>query len=208
MKVEKSRYVKKKSRRRWRSKRPNRQKISRLALKLASSFFWPGGNRSPGYLGHATHQSQKELREFCVGLEASSEKKKFGNALEFPQPKKFVLSLADPLFFPAVAAAAKKQKAMKGAFYQKRLVHFFRSKYPVSMSAWHKIHFMRTSRLGFLTVDEQETQAKMSDGAFNELSLTQQLYLGGVPTFRLVSPFMPVRKAFKGCVQEVGKKSF
>ena len=40
-------------------------------------------------------------------------------------------------------------------------------------------------------------------GAFNELSLNQNLYLGGVPTFRLVSPRIPVKKAFKGCVQKV-----
>ena len=31
----------------------------------------------------------------------------------------------------------------------------------------------------------------------------QNMYLGGVPSFDLVSPYVPVRTGFKGCIQKV-----
>ena len=31
----------------------------------------------------------------------------------------------------------------------------------------------------------------------------QNMYLGGVPSFDLVSPYVPIRTGFKGCIQKV-----
>ncbi len=79
----------------------------------------------------------------------------------------------------------------------------YRSQYPIASNEWHRVRVSRTARLAFLTVDDQDTQTQMSQGAFDELTANQNMYLGGVPTFRLVSPYIPVRKAFKGCIQKV-----
>ena len=38
---------------------------------------------------------------------------------------------------------------------------------------------------------------------FFQVILRQSLYLGGVPTFEMVSPFITVRKSFSGCIQKV-----
>ena len=78
-----------------------------------------------------------------------------------------------------------------------------RSLLPVSLHNWHKIHVSRTGGLAFLEVDEQDPQSVLSEGSFTELSSDQNLYLGGIPTFRLVSPYVPMRRNFQGCVQKV-----
>ena len=36
-----------------------------------------------------------------------------------------------------------------------------------------------------------------------QVILRQSLYLGGVPTFEIVSPYIPVRVPFSGCIQKV-----
>ena len=38
---------------------------------------------------------------------------------------------------------------------------------------------------------------------FFQVILRQSLYLGGVPTFEMVSPFITVRESFSGCIQKV-----
>ena len=35
------------------------------------------------------------------------------------------------------------------------------------------------------------------------LTSVQNMYLGGVPSFDLVSPYVPIRTGFKGCIQKV-----
>ena len=81
-----------------------------------------------------------------------------------------------------------------------------RSQYPVTLKSWHRIRVSRTGRLAFLTVDEQDTQSAFSTGSFNELSASQNLYMGGAPNYRLVSPYIAVRKGFQGCIQKVTEK--
>ena len=82
-------------------------------------------------------------------------------------------------------------------------VRSLRSQLPIELHRWHRIRVSRTGRLAFLEVDGQPAQSALGPGAFNELSLGQNLYVGGVPTFRLVSPYVPVRRAMRGCVQKV-----
>ena len=33
----------------------------------------------------------------------------------------------------------------------------------------------------------------------------QNMYLGGVPSLDLVSPYVPIRTGFKGCIQKVSE---
>ncbi|XP_019866819.1 pikachurin [Aethina tumida] len=78
-----------------------------------------------------------------------------------------------------------------------------RSRYRVSLGEWHKVRISRTGRLAILSVDNHLPVEVLSPGAFTQLSLPQNLYLGGVPNFGIVSPQVRVRTAFVGCVQKV-----
>ncbi|XP_076268122.1 EGF like, fibronectin type III and laminin G domains protein pikachurin [Rhynchophorus ferrugineus] len=73
----------------------------------------------------------------------------------------------------------------------------------VELSEWHEVRLSRTGRLAILTVDNQLPVEILAPGAFTQLSLPQNLYLGGVPNFGVVSPQVRVRSAFVGCIQKV-----
>lgn len=77
------------------------------------------------------------------------------------------------------------------------------SEHPVSMGEWHVVKVSRTGRLAILAVDNQTPTEVLSPGAFTQLSLPQNLYLGGVPNFGFVSHRVRSRTAFVGCVQKV-----
>lgn len=77
------------------------------------------------------------------------------------------------------------------------------SQHKVNLGEWHEVRVSRTGRLAILEVDNQIPVEVMSPGAFTQLSLPQNLYLGGVPNFGAVSPQVRVRSAFVGCVQKV-----
>ncbi|XP_060522277.1 pikachurin [Cylas formicarius] len=78
-----------------------------------------------------------------------------------------------------------------------------RSNDRVELSEWHEVRLSRTGRLAILTVDNQLPVEVVAPGAFTQLSLPQNLYLGGVPNFGVVSPQVRVRSAFVGCIQKV-----
>ena len=81
---------------------------------------------------------------------------------------------------------------------------------------WLTARATRTGRLAILDVrgdpaaangggDSSAATSAVSRGAFDELSLGGNLYLGGVPAFDAeVSDGVPVRENFRGCVQKVG----
>lgn len=77
------------------------------------------------------------------------------------------------------------------------------SVHKLSLGEWHQIRVSRTGRLAILEVNSQMPVESMSPGAFTQLSLPQNLYLGGVPNFGAVSPQVKVRTAFVGCIQKV-----
>lgn len=78
-----------------------------------------------------------------------------------------------------------------------------RTEHRVSLGEWHQIRVSRTGRLAILEVNNQIPVEVLSPGAFTQLSLPQNMYLGGVPNFGAVSPQVKVRKAFIGCIQKV-----
>ncbi|XP_056640683.1 pikachurin [Diorhabda sublineata] len=78
-----------------------------------------------------------------------------------------------------------------------------KSQYRVSMGEWHQLRISRTGRLAILTVDNQLPMEVLSPGAFTQLSLPQNLYLGGVPNFGIVSSHIKTKTSFVGCIQQV-----
>ncbi|KAK9877461.1 hypothetical protein WA026_018570 [Henosepilachna vigintioctopunctata] len=75
------------------------------------------------------------------------------------------------------------------------------SRYRITIGEWHKVHVSRTGRLAILFVDNQPHVETTSPGAFTQLSLPLNLYIGGVANFAAVSPSVRVRSSFVGCVQ-------
>ncbi|XP_076319597.1 pikachurin-like isoform X2 [Tachypleus tridentatus] len=75
-----------------------------------------------------------------------------------------------------------------------------RSLEPVAMNEWHTLFVSRTGRNGILEVDSQSRVEGMSQGAFTQLSLPLNLYLGGVPDLDDVADS---KSSFSGCIQKV-----
>nr|XP_054920270.1 pikachurin-like isoform X1 [Dermacentor andersoni] len=78
-----------------------------------------------------------------------------------------------------------------------------RSPYPVALGEWHLVKASRTGRLGTLTLDRQPGVEAHSPGAFTQLSLPLNLYLGGVPDPKETAVGADVMQSFVGCVQRL-----
>ena len=79
----------------------------------------------------------------------------------------------------------------------------FRSRNPLTLNEWHVIRFSRTGRDGWLQIDNQVAVEGMSKGAYTQLTLTLDLFVGGHRNFDEVNKAVAMRKAFKGCLQKV-----
>lgn len=71
------------------------------------------------------------------------------------------------------------------------------------MGEWHELKISRTGRLAVLQIDTLPAMEIWSPGAFTQLTLPQNLYIGGVPNFSIVSPSVKIRSSFVGCIQKV-----
>lgn len=78
-----------------------------------------------------------------------------------------------------------------------------KSEHRISMGEWHQIRVSRTGRLAILEVDNQIPIEVLSQGAFTQLMVPQNMYLGGVSNFGNISPKVKMRKSFVGCIQKV-----
>ncbi|XP_049831472.1 pikachurin-like [Schistocerca gregaria] len=78
-----------------------------------------------------------------------------------------------------------------------------RSGAPLSLGQWHEAVVSRTGRLAVLQVDDRPPTQATAPGAFTQMTLPQNLYIGGVPNFDMVSPKVKVRTSFVGCIQKV-----
>ncbi|KAL1481290.1 hypothetical protein MTO96_015726 [Rhipicephalus appendiculatus] len=78
-----------------------------------------------------------------------------------------------------------------------------RSPFPVALGEWHMVKASRTGRLGTLTIDGQPRVEAHSPGAFTQLSLPLNLYLGGVPDPKETAVGADVMQSFVGCVQRL-----
>ena len=71
------------------------------------------------------------------------------------------------------------------------------------MNEWHVIWFERTGRVGTLKVDNQPYVEGMASGAFTQLTLTLDLFIGGHKNFDEVAKAAHVTNSFQGCIQKV-----
>ncbi|XP_013773558.1 pikachurin-like [Limulus polyphemus] len=78
-----------------------------------------------------------------------------------------------------------------------------RSPEPVEMDEWHTLFVSRTGRDGSLEVDTQPRVEGMSQGAFTQLSLPLNLYIGGVSDLQDVAEKARITASFSGCIQKV-----
>ena len=79
-----------------------------------------------------------------------------------------------------------------------------RSHHPLSLNDWHKIKVSRTGLLAEIEVDQQKRVSHIGAGAFTQVSTSGfNVYIGGVPTFDILSPYIPIKSSFDGCIQKV-----
>ncbi|XP_043475420.1 pikachurin isoform X1 [Leptopilina heterotoma] len=78
-----------------------------------------------------------------------------------------------------------------------------RSESPVKLGEWVEVRVSRTGRLASLEIEEEPAQEILAPGAFTQLSLPLNLYLGGAPSSEIYSPKMKTKSSFVGCIQTV-----
>ncbi|XP_065220791.1 pikachurin-like [Planococcus citri] len=78
-----------------------------------------------------------------------------------------------------------------------------RSAYPIALDEWHTLKISRTGRLAVMRVDSQPYTQVMTPGAFVQLSLNLNLYVGGVPNFDIISPKIKTTASYVGCIQKI-----
>jgi hypothetical protein len=89
-------------------------------------------------------------------------------------------------------------------------IHFFlrmcRSGQRAERDTWHRLTISRTGREAYLALDGREAADGpfvTAPGAFTQLSLGQDLWVGGVDVPALLAPYLPVTRGFQGCIQKV-----
>lgn len=85
----------------------------------------------------------------------------------------------------------------------RRIVSIFRSENPVRLGEWVEVRVSRTGRLASLQVENDPAQEILAPGAFTQLSLPLNLYLGGAPSPDMYSPKMKTTASFVGCIQTI-----
>ena len=101
-----------------------------------------------------------------------------------------------------------RQTPMRHSVYHYSYPYLFtiitRSLTPLTMNEWHVIRLSRTGRDGWLQIDNQIAVEGMAKGAYTQLTLTLDLFIGGHRNFDEVNQGVGMHKAFKGCLQKVG----
>lgn len=73
----------------------------------------------------------------------------------------------------------------------------------ISLNRWHRVRLSRTGMEGILQIDDQLVTIGQSFGAFTQLTLTQDMYIGGHRNFDETAKVANVSHAFNGCIQKV-----
>lgn len=71
------------------------------------------------------------------------------------------------------------------------------------LGEWLEIRVSRTGRLASLEVEDELAQEILAPGAFTQLSLPLNLYLGGAPSPDVFTPKMKTSVSFIGCIQTI-----
>ncbi|OTF77196.1 hypothetical protein BLA29_011582 [Euroglyphus maynei] len=78
-----------------------------------------------------------------------------------------------------------------------------RSPEKISLKEWHTIYATRTGREGLLRVDDQSVAHGQSLGAFTQLTLPLNLYIGGVTSLNSIHHNVRANRLYHGCIQKV-----
>lgn len=78
-----------------------------------------------------------------------------------------------------------------------------RSPEPVSLNHWHWVKISRTGLEGILEIDDEVVAIGQSQGAFTQLTLMQNLFVGGHRNFDETSKLANVSESFDGCIQKI-----
>ena len=84
----------------------------------------------------------------------------------------------------------------------------FRSLKPLRPGIWHTVHISRTGRRIWMYVNDELPIEGSTPGGFTMLSLSQPLYLGGLPDESPARKLFTRDPNFEGCVQKVQKCLF
>lgn len=101
------------------------------------------------------------------------------------------------VFFPGIVPSVSRYLTTKV------LIVRYRSENPVRLGEWVEVRVSRTGRLASLEVEDDPPQEILAPGAFTQLSLPLNLYLGGAPSTDMYSPKMKTTASFVGCIQTV-----
>ncbi|KAH3696364.1 hypothetical protein DPMN_083828, partial [Dreissena polymorpha] len=78
-----------------------------------------------------------------------------------------------------------------------------RSRQPIKLNHWHTVKISRTGMEGVMEVDDDERVIGLSQGAFTQLTVTQNMFIGGHRNFDETSKQANVTKSFVGCIQKL-----
>lgn len=78
-----------------------------------------------------------------------------------------------------------------------------RSLEPVSLNEWHHLKVSRTGLQGILEIDKQMKVVGNAKGGFTQLTLLQDLYIGGHDNFDQISKLANLSSSYKGCMQKI-----
>lgn len=73
----------------------------------------------------------------------------------------------------------------------------------MSLNEWHVVKVYRTGMDGVLEVDDQEKVEALSQGAYTQLTLLLELFVGGHKDFDHLSKHVNISDGFGGCIQKV-----
>lgn len=92
---------------------------------------------------------------------------------------------------------------IKKILCNREVVIINRSRRPLTMNEWHTVRLERTGKLGHMVVDNQAAVHGSSSGAYTQLTLDLDLFIGGHRNYDEVNRDTGIEAGFKGCIQKV-----
>ena len=73
----------------------------------------------------------------------------------------------------------------------------------MTLNQWHWVKISRTGLEGIMEIDDNVAAIGLSQGAFTQLTLMQNLFVGGHRNFDEMSKYANITQGFDGCIQKV-----
>ena len=87
-----------------------------------------------------------------------------------------------------------------------KYVLYVRSSEAIPLNQWHWVKISRTGLEGILELNDKVVAVGHSKGAFTQLTLTQNLFIGGHRNFDETSKLANISQSFDGCIQKVSSR--